>query len=319
MVHRKEFFMNEVLKKIKRFLFKDKYKVRNRLFELDQYMDKAEHSIENLMRCIVLNYLTLESKMEESIDPEKQEVIDFLTNNSLSVFPYDFSKKYNAQDINVYDDKENKMKYVLHNGKKMYFPRGWKQINIQRYYNGLLIEQDAESPHCYETCKFQIENGDIAADIGAAEGIFGLSNIEKIKKLYLFECDEKWIEALRQTFMPWKEKVEITNKYISDKTYENFITIDNFIGKKEINFIKADIEGAEIELLTGANKTLSMQKNLKLVLCAYHRQNDAQDLKRILEEKGFSTEFSKGYMIFIWDKFLSPPYLRKGLIRAQRQ
>lgn len=45
------------------------------------------------------------------------------------------------------------------------------------------------------------------ADIGSAEGNFSLSNIENVKKVYLFESDKEWIEALEATFRPWRDKV----------------------------------------------------------------------------------------------------------------
>jgi hypothetical protein len=38
---------------------------------------------------------------------------------------------------------------------------------------------------------FDVDVDDIVGDIGAAEGSFGLSIVEKAKKLYLFEMDEE--------------------------------------------------------------------------------------------------------------------------------
>jgi hypothetical protein len=98
------------------------------------------------------------------------------------------------------------------------------------------------------------------------------------------------------------------------------ITLDKFFEHKKIDFIKADIEGAETQLLEGAKAILSRKTPLKAVLCTYHKHNDAEMLQRTLAEKGFRTEFSSGYMIFyyeIYDK-LKPPYLRRGLIRAEK-
>lgn len=251
--------------------------------------------------------------------PEEQEVINFLANNPIAVFPYGFTKKYKPQDIVVYSDKNTNMKYVLHDNKRMYFPKTEDEVSIQRYYRSILVEQDMDSPHRYEYADFHVREGDIVADIGAAEGVFGLSVIEKIKKLYLFECKETWVEALKITFAPWKEKVIIVNKYISDHNDDQHITLDDFLNGYPINFIKADIEGAELPLLKGAKKTMSTQGNIRIVLCAYHKQNDEQDLKQILTEFGFQAESSKGYMIFLYDKNLSPPYLRRGVIRATKE
>jgi hypothetical protein len=210
------------------------------------------------------------------------------------------------------------MKYVFHYGKKMYFPKTWNDDSICDYYNGLLIEQDINSPHRYETPDFCVKDGDVIADIGAAEGIWALTYAEKAAKIYLFECEAQWIKALEKTFEPWKEKVVMINKYISNVTDENKITLDEFLCGRSINFIKADIEGAEIQLLEGAKDVLTKQNNLKLLLCAYHRKNDDVLLKQYLEKYGFQTEYSNGYMLFIPDPDLDEPYIRRGLIRAKK-
>ncbi|MDR1930056.1 MAG: FkbM family methyltransferase [Treponema sp.] len=265
----------------------------------------------------IVNYFNKLDK--KSQDHEIMEIVNYFENNPFSVFPYNFMKKYRVDNITVYRDEACKMKYVLHEKKRMYFPKNWDDDSVRGYYNGLLIEQDTNSPHRYEDDEFHVNNGDILADIGAAEGLFALSNIEKASKVCLFECDVEWIGALTKTFEPWMEKVRIINKYISDQTKGEYITLDDFLNGGRINFIKADIEGSEIALLKGAKILLSTQDNLQMVLCTYHRENDAEDLKKILLENGFDTRFTKRYMIFIFDKSLKEPYLRRGIIRAMKK
>jgi hypothetical protein len=254
----------------------------------------------------------------DNVDQEILEIIEFLGNNLFSVFPYNFINKYNPNEIKVYYDEESEMKYVLHDNKRLYFPKGWSWGAISNYYNDLCIEQDMDSPHRYETPEYTVKEGDIIADIGAAEGIWALTYAERAKKIYLFECDPDWLVALKKTFEPWKEKVIIANRYISDTSTKNYIALDDFIGSREINFIKADIEGMEVKLLMGGKKTLTEAVDLKLLLCAYHRKDDAENLRSFLETNGFITEFSKRYMLFILDKELDEPYIRRGLIRATK-
>jgi hypothetical protein len=52
----------------------------------------------------------------------------------------------------------------------------------------------------------------------------------------------------------------------------NYTTLDYFFQDKEINFIKADIEGAEIDLIRGGKEILSKKNDLRLALCTYHFQ-----------------------------------------------
>lgn len=266
-------------------------------------------------KCKIISYL---SCPKNDTTAEKQEIVNYLKHNHLSVFPYEYTRKYDSKHIRLYISNivgGGKMRYVLQEGKRLYFKRNWSEEQIQVYYNGLLIEQDAMSPHRYETSTFHVCEGDVVVDAGAAEGNFALSVVEKVKKIYLFEADETWIEALTATFAPWKDKVVIVNKYLSDSDKENCVTLDTFFGNEKIDFIKADIEGAERQLLAGAKAILPRQTPIKMVLCTYHKHDDAVVLSQMLVEKGFYTEFSNGYMIFFYDKF-KPPYLRRGLIRG---
>jgi len=258
-------------------------------------------------------------------DNERLSIIENLKNISLVfpytelVLPYGFVRKYNPKEINVFFDPESRMRYAIYAGEKIFFPKNFSVKEIRECVNDCLIYQDSESPHRYHDDGFYVEEGDVIADMGAAEGFWALLNARKAKKIYLFECDKKWSAALQKTFEPWKEKVEIIPKFISDTNTNDTTTLDEFVRKSgEINFIKADIEGAEIQLLKGGVNTLSKQNNIKLLLCTYHKKNDAVELEQILKSYGFMTGFSKGFMIMIWDRYLSPPYLRRGLIRAKK-
>jgi hypothetical protein len=254
-------------------------------------------------------------------DTVSREIALFFKRNTFSMFPYNFINKYNDNNTVVYKDDLSKMHYVLYKNKRLYFPTNWDKNKIKGIYTALLREQDIDSPHRYETSDFFVNYGDVLLDIGAAEGIFSLANIDKASKVYMFECDENWIQALYRTFDPWKEKVVIINKYVSDSTRDEYITIDDFLnehkGEQGGYFIKADIEGAETALLRGSPGTLA-NSNLQIVLCTYHRENDARELDVILKENGFETHFSKGHMLFTADNQLQAPFLRKCLIRAKK-
>lgn len=268
------------------------------------------------------------------------------------MIPYEYTRNYNAQDIVVYSDNECNMKYVLYDNKRLYFPEEkrcyysevFDDNTIRNYYNTLLQERDVNSPHCYESDAVQVQSGDVIADIGAAEGIFALSVIEKVKKVYLFEVLEEWVAALKMTFAPWKEKVVIVNKYVSGLTKNDFTTLDDYLNDKEVNFIKADIEGSELDLLRGAGNILATRNNLRLAICTYHQDDHAESARKILESNGFFTEFSKGYIVPVWefdtmhfDNVLEKcnynvefekgnviplweysPFFRKGLIRGSK-
>jgi hypothetical protein len=256
---------------------------------------------------------------ENEINDEQKVVLKYLENDEIRIFPYPFHNNYSPEKIEVLYDRGNGMHYVLQDGKRLYFKKRWKGKRIKRAYCDLIREQDPGSPHRYLTESFTIGNEDVLADIGAAEGNFSLAVVDKIRKIYLFEYDHEWTEALRATFAPWPEKVEIISKYVSDHNDSSHVRFDTFFeNKKHITFLKIDVDGAESDVLKSCKEVLSTKEHFKIALCTYHKNNDEKDFTFLLENYGFKVTPSKGYMIHYYDKKMKAPYLRRGLIRAIR-
>jgi hypothetical protein len=273
--------------------------------------------LKKLLRKKILKHFF--SLPENEVNDEQKEVLKYLENNPVSIFPYPFQFDYSPSKIEVIYDPGKKMRYVMQEGKRLYFKKRWSDNRIKRAYSDLVREQDINSPHRYLTESFIVGNNDIIADIGAAEGNFSLSVIEKIKKLYLFEYDQEWIEALKATFAPWAEKVEIINKYVSDTNDNTHIRLDTFYTtNRDITFLKIDVDGAEAIVLSSCNEVFKAQESFKIALCTYHKNNDEKDFTALLKNHRFSITPSKGYMIHYYDKKMKAPYLRRGLIRAVR-
>jgi len=308
--------MNKIIFNIKKILKPLLKKISNKKIR-DFIIFLHNKSNEYTYNRSVLKYY---SKFDlNQIEPEKAKVIKFLRENPFNLFPYEFTKKYNSSDIKVLKDEKNGLKYSFLNSKKIYFKKKLSEDNIKNILNSLTLEQDIESPHRYLVENFNLSENEIVADIGAAEGDFALSIIDKVKMLYIFEADPELIESLKATFEPWKEKVVIVNKYISNKSNDMFTTLDLFFENKELpTFLKIDIEGAEYDSLQGANKILSKDSGIKVVIATYHKHNDEIVLNNELKKYGFKTEFSKGYILSIWDGIIKEPFLRRALIRAKK-
>lgn len=265
----------------------------------------------------VINYFS--SLPPESVLSDQKKVVDFLENHDITVFPYSFPTEYKASDIELFRDEQLGLYYMLWEGKKLYYKNGKHPKKAQVYFNSLRLEQDLRSPHRYLTPDFDVTENDVVIDVGAAEGNFSLSVIEKAGHVYLFETEIKWIKALEATFKPWKHKVEIIQKYVADKTNDQCIALDDFFNDKQtIHFIKADVEGAEGQVIQGATRLINRHKNLKIAVCTYHRQEDAAALESQLKNLGLKTSFSDGYMLYYYGKtnVVREPYLRKAVLRA---
>ena len=135
-------------------------------------------------------------------------------------------------------------------------------------------------------------------DVGVAEGNFALSVQEDASKLFLFEADKERIEPLNATFEPWKNKVLIVNKFVSDVIHSTNMRLYDFISIEETGtFLKIDIEGGESRLFKGCKRILTDQKPLKTAICTYHKQEDEKEFLSLLTQNGFKTSHSDGFML----------------------
>ncbi|MDE7241707.1 FkbM family methyltransferase, partial [Desulfovibrio sp.] len=157
--------------------------------------------------------------------------------------------------------------------------------------------------------------GDVVLDCGAYTGNTALYFSRKVGaegKVYAFEAMPKTYEKLRGNISAYKmENVFPVNTALSDKKGELVFTpaespgsckmapgreegglrvpatsIDAFVRENRIgriDFIKMDIEGSELEALTGAAQTIARFKP-KLAISVYHRPEDMGLLpEKILE------------------------------------
>jgi len=277
-----------------------------------RFIRKAIHA-KQLQKKVFYYYSTQSGRTTGEIEA----VLNYLKTNPIAVFPYSFQNQYSEDDIEVFDDRASGLRYVMLDGRKLFFKRRWSKRRIRHSFNELMKEQDPQSPHRYLSDHFRIEDGDVLVDVGVAEGNFALGAVEKVSRLILFEADKEWIEALKATFEPWKNKVVIVNKFVSDVTNATHTTLDDYLVPGErISFLKIDVDGAESRLLDGCKRVLAEQRPLKLAVCTYHRQNDEQEFEALLSRNGFEISHSDGFMLFYHDKKIDAPYFRRGLIRA---
>lgn len=61
------------------------------------------------------------------------------------------------------------------------------------------------------------------------------------------------------------------------------ISLDSYFRDKELTFLKADIEGAEMDMLRGGHKVITSQQP-KIAICVYHRPDDFLRILSLLHE-----------------------------------
>ena len=194
--------------------------------------------------------------------------------------------------------------------------KGWSKEQCAIYFNGLMVEQDADSPHCYAFDRLKLSGEETVVDAGAAEGIVTAELLDRVGKVYAFDMDAEWLECLRWTFRG-TDKVVIVPKGLGAKAEGEITTLDEYFRGQRVDLIKADIEGAECDMVRGGQNTLRGAK--KAIVCTYHRENDARDLAEAFGDMGFETAFSRGWMFYGKRKKLKPPYLRRGVLYATKE
>lgn len=216
------------------------------------------------------------------------------------------------------------MPFIEHrrNGN-LFFPHYMTDDDVRMAYIGLVNSEniigDEGGPHCYQDAMHRVEIGDVVLDIGCAEALFALDNVDKASKVYLFEALSEWSKPLSRTFASYSSKTVFVNKLVSDKTGRNSTTITDAVhpngGIERRYFVKMDIEGWERCVIQG-NVDFFMNNKVKLSCCVYHRQDDAQVIEAMLKKMGYKTRFSEGWMLPTMNG-IHYPYFRHGVIYAQ--
>lgn len=294
---------------------------RQQLADLEQQISILNNEIDNLK---LVQSIMSYSIMNKSFASDFCKELDYLATNGITPFPYE-----NLKTVGVIEGgKENGLPYVIHNGKKLFFPQEMDLCSAKDTYRNYIENENLLgggykrlAPHQYQTDDFHVDEGDVVIDLGCAEALFALDVIDKASKIYLVESDPKWLDALHATFDKYGEKCTIVNKLVADIDSPDTVSLKTILsndGNKPV-FIKMDIEGYEYETLSGSCEFLRNRNNIKIACCTYHKANDADRISALFDSLGYNYGFSEGVMLFYYDREnLIAPYFRKGIIRAQK-
>lgn len=164
----------------------------------------------------------------------------------------------------------------------------------------------------YEFQNVTLENGNIVLDLGANYGLFSSVALAKNCEVYAFEPTEKTRKRYLELLQEENSNMKVFDQAISNRVGESLFelnpvascnklhlnsskrvavpiqttTIDAFVQEQKldrVDFIKADIEGAERLMLEGAKQTLK-KHTPNLSICYYHKIDDLKVLRRMILE-----------------------------------
>lgn len=197
-----------------------------------------------------------------------------------------------------------------------------KDVELDEFLWSEFLSVYADHPangHFYLTQETPIRKGDIVVDCGVCEGFFVLQALEQGAAMVLgIEANPVLIPALERTFATQKDRVILQQAAVGAfngaanfdfnpaspsggkigaegfcvpvKTLDQLV-VENSL--ERVDFIKMDIEGAEIQAIEGALSVLE-KFHPRIALTTYHRSFDYKVLKAILESVGYRNFRTKG-------------------------
>ena len=215
--------------------------------------------------------------------------------------------------------------------RPLFWPSSLSHYDFHRVITECFCETDW---HFYEVPETRVRPEDVVLDCGAAEGLFTLRVYSRAKHVFAFEPSRLFLDSLAHTFNG-VENVSIMSYALGSKEGESVLsgtalsahlggavggekvritTIDAWAERTKlpVNFIKADIESFEFEMLKGAAKTISTHSP-RIALTVYHPGNRWREILGYCQNlvptyrykiKGLSM-LEKGYtrpvMIHLWN------------------
>lgn len=192
-----------------------------------------------------------------------------------------------------------------------------KNISVKELYDV------AEGKQYFCISPFWGKNNETFVDLGAYTGETAEQFINSVggsfKKIYAFEPSEKQFNAMQirkkrlceewaiepekivtekccvgnvNGYLCFDNSTVSTNNRISENGSEQVrsVTIDSYFADKDITFLKADIEGAELEMLKNGEQVIRRCRP-KLAICVYHRPDDLLNIYRFVNELGLGYKF----------------------------
>jgi FkbM family methyltransferase len=213
--------------------------------------------------------------------------------------------------------------------RPLHWPRGEALYPL---YMVLAETLNPENWHYYEIAETRVTGDDIVADCGAAEGIFALLVQSRARCVYAIEPSPHWTASLERTFadatnvtvLPVAIGAAQGQAYLSGGALDSTVsadgrsgghavtveTIDHLFADQDraLTYLKADLEGFELEMLEGARRTIARYRP-KIAITTYHCADHAERIAAFLRDvepryrvrtKGIDADTGSPVMLHAW-------------------
>ena len=147
-----------------------------------------------------------------------------------------------------------------------------------------------------------LNSNSVVLDVGANVGLYSLIAGKKTQNIHSFEPDPYYAYLLEKNVRYSNINAAIVRKFVGDKSTSKMTTIDTYCRGKNIcpTHIKMDVEGYEMLVLRGMNRTLTRYKP-KLFIEFHERiirerlkfsKQDINNFFEFLKEHGYNMIFN---------------------------
>jgi len=226
--------------------------------------------------------------------PEPQQMTDYLLQPSERVRGERF-----IQSIEEFEGGFLKIS-LINCSEPIYFRKDMSWVSFCATVDETL---NPKNWHYYQTDETPITLlDDIVVDCGCAEGLFSFVVAPIVKRVIAFEPLPRFLDLLEKTFYgltnveirpyalgSYEGSIRFLDQGLSSRTSQqgNIVAkittldkqLDNVQGR--VSFLRADIEGAEIDMLKGGVNMIKEHRP-KIALTVYHDDNDVEEISQLL-------------------------------------
>jgi FkbM family methyltransferase len=208
----------------------------------------------------------------------------------------------------------------------LYWPRSLLISDLYKVITECFSENDW---HFYDVPETRVLPGEVVIDCGASEGAFTLRVLRRAAHIVAFEPLPLFVSSMRKTFSqspnvtivpaalgsaegtailegpPLRGAVERNG---GEGVPIKVTTIDEYVKSTgiEVDFIKADVEGFELEVLRGAENTIKKFRP-KMAFTVYHPGNNWRQIREFI--RGLVPQYSYRLKGISYNKGVARPVM----------
>ena len=200
--------------------------------------------------------------------------------------------------------QDNQYAHLKIGSRCYYWPSESNQDDLPWVYQEVLVPA-LQNPHAYQFAGVKVNPGDYVVDAGAFVGFFVHYALQLGARVLALEPIPSLADAMCKTFASEiaERRVRVlpaalgaapgqaSLALVPERLYESklsdegiqteVVTLDDILGGEKVDFIKMDVEGAEMDAVLGSTRTIAVNKP-RLAIAVYHEYENAHRVCQLL-------------------------------------